>query len=141
MQLNVPPLRERRADITLLTDHFLAMFSKKFKKTIRGVTHEVLNRFLEYPCPGNVRELEYALERASLLCREAEIDLKDLPTEIREYPGSVGMMPIGDVNDHQHLRQTLSQAGWNVAKAARLLGVSRTTLYRKMVEAGLNRPV
>jgi transcriptional regulator of acetoin/glycerol metabolism len=56
------------------------------------------------------------------------------------YQGSVGMMPSGDVKDHQHLLQALSHAGWNVAKAARLLGVSRPTLYRKMVEAGLTRP-
>ncbi len=139
MQLNVPPLRERREDIALLVDHFLAAFFNKFSKTVRMASHEVLTRFLEYPWPGNVRELEHALERACLLSRGEEIVLKDLPLEIREYEGRNGMKPAGDLNERERLLRILTQTGWNKAKAASLLGVSRPTLYRKMAETGLSR--
>ena len=141
MQLRVPPLRERQGDISLLTDHFLTIFSKKFAKTILGVANDVLSRFIEYPWPGNVRELEHTLERACLLCQGAEINLKDLPIEISEYQTSIGALPTDKSIDHQRLLQILSQTEGNIAKAARLLGVSRPTIYRKMAEARLTRKV
>jgi DNA-binding NtrC family response regulator len=79
VRLNLPPLRERRDDIRLLLDHFLKTFTTKFKKQIRGFTSQVLELLLNYPFPGNVRELRNIVEYASNLCQEHQVQLEHLP--------------------------------------------------------------
>src|SRR5947209_2759613 len=84
--LNVPPLRNRRDDIPLLVDHFLARFREKNGKVISGCTRAALDVLTNYDWPGNVRELENAIERAVVLCKSAVIDVDDLPREVRGAP-------------------------------------------------------
>ncbi len=161
-----PPLRERREDIPILVDHFRGNFNKRFKKEIEGITDDVLNAFMRYTWPGNIRELEHAIEHAFVLCHGKNITLDHIPAEIIDYSGLLGRMPgqyaqaqglaglpahgagfkteIPDengLNELQGLIKALEKTAWNKAKAARLLGVSRQTLYRKIKENNIVEPV
>jgi len=155
-----PPLRERREDIPLLVDHFCGNFNKRFKKEIEGITDDVLNAFMRYPWPGNIRELEHAIEHAFVLCHGKNITLDHIPTEILDYAGtrnyvqrqgisgavapSVGFKTAVSEeyieSGMQGLIKALEKTAWNKAKAARLLGISRQTLYRKIKENNIIEP-
>jgi len=133
LEITLPSLRERREDIPLLINHFVNLFNKSYKKTIEGVSQEVLKAFMNYPWPGNVRELQHAIEHAFVLCNSATITLEHLPTEIKDYSvdeflPSAPHPKISDLHT-QEILQALIKTGWNKAKAARLLGISRPTLY------------
>jgi len=142
VEIALPPLRERRDDIPLLVDHFLGIFVNRFNKGIDGVSDEVMNTFMRYPWPGNVRELEHALEHAFALCRARTIMVDHLPTEIKGYFDFKGHAPETKVIDEpRKILKALNKADWNKAKAARLLGISRQTIYRKITEYKLTRPV
>jgi two-component system, NtrC family, response regulator HydG len=146
VEIEIPPLRERSEDIPLLIEHFCNHFNKQFKKQIEGVSDEVLMIFMNYPWPGNVRELEHVIERAFVLCRDRIIRIEHISSEIRDH---VGRQPI-DVEgpvirersnlDRQVLLNTLKKTGWNKARTARLLGVGRQTLYRKLYQYNLLEP-
>ncbi|MGD9158017.1 MAG: sigma 54-interacting transcriptional regulator [Desulfobacteraceae bacterium] len=138
VEVILPPLRERREDIELLVIHFCDLFNKKFGKNIEGVAEDVLNAFMHYPWPGNIRELEHALEHAFVLCHKNIITIDHIPSEIRDYRVSFSRNPGPDNADEtRKITDALKQAEWNKAKAARLLGISRQTLYRKMKEKNI----
>ena len=140
MEVALPPLRERREDIPLLVEHFIKMFNKKMSRRVDGVSQEVMDVFMTHTFPGNVRELEHALEHAFILCRGPVITLDHLPADIR---GAEKSRPHGrqqQTGSKQQLLQTLEETDWNVAKAARKLGISRRTLYRKIGKYKIRRP-
>jgi transcriptional regulator with PAS, ATPase and Fis domain len=140
VEVILPPLRERREDIPLLVEHFRDTFNKRFGKEIEGVTDEVINSLMQYPWPGNVREMEHAIEHAFVLCHEKNITLKHIPSEIRDYNSINKNENQLDISDEvKKILQTLEQTEWNKAKTARLLGISRQTLYRKIRENNINR--
>ncbi len=136
VEVCLPPLRERLEDLPLLVEHFCNVFKERFKKEIDGVSNEVLNRFMSYSWPGNVRELEHIIEHAFVLCRGQVITLDHLPREVRD-----GVPPGGILQQANYIRKSsvspqdveraLRETEGNKAKAARLLGISRPTLYRK----------
>ena len=129
VQLDLPPLRDRSEDIPILTNHFLKRFNTKFSKKITAVSKDVQNIFMTHPWPGNIRELRHAMEHASLLCRDHTIAVNHLPAELKVL--------ISDNNDDDYgrvLRQALEKTRWNKTAAARLLGMSRQNLYRKLKE-------
>jgi len=138
MVVDVPSLRERTEDIPLLTEHFVNHFSNAFGKDIPGVSDEVMRIFLQYPWPGNVRELKHTIEHASILCGGSPIATCHLPKELEAY--ARGRIP--DRRDPEsearaerdRYMAALERARWNKSRAADMLGVSRTTLYRKMQE-------
>lgn len=133
VEVRLPPLRERLEDIPLLIDHFCTLFNERFKKDIYGVSDEVLRLFTHYPWPGNVRELEHAIEHAFVLCRDKTILLVHLPSDIKEYPkNKTRTSREHSVDAPEDIIHALDRAGWNKAKAARLLGISRRTIYRKI---------
>ncbi len=135
LEINLPPLRERRDDIPLLTSHFITTFNKSYRKVITGVSPEVLKLFMNHPWRGNVRELQHAIEHAFVLCREGEIALEHLPAELGSSPASTETQRRNvKIQSPQDVIQALKATGWNKAKAARRLGVSRQTLYRKIAE-------
>lgn len=141
LEITLPPLRERTQDIPLLAKHFSGLFNRKFKKNIQGLHDEVLEAFMRYPWPGNVRELEHAIEHAFVLCRQGIIMPGHVPPEIMDYSHSKGIpSPVEDRFDCAAIFNALEKTGWNKAKAARLLGVSRQTLYRKLEEYKINLP-
>ncbi len=142
VEVGLPPLRERPEDIPLLVDHFCEAFNREFGKNIEGLSDEVLRVFLEYPWRGNVRELENAMEHAFVLCRGRVIGLDQMPSEIREYSGTPWSVPDKvSVKGAQEVFEALNKSGWNKAKAARLLGINRRTLYKKLEKFKLSEPV
>jgi PAS domain S-box-containing protein len=136
VEVSLPPLRDRLEDLPLLVDHFCRSFNERFKKNIEGISSEVLGRFMDYLWPGNVRELEHVMEHAFVLCRGWVITLEHLPPEIRDYERTEKMagqeIPTQGSNGAQEILDALNKAHWNKTKAARLLGISRRTIYRKI---------
>lgn len=136
----MPPLRDRRADLPLLVSHFIESFNKKFDRRVPGIAPAVERLFMTYPWPGNVRELEHAMEHAFILCGGAVIDVRDLPPELATHttPAEKTKPPADPDTLAKAITAALTQAGGNKAKAARLLNISRRTLYRKLDELGIS---
>ncbi len=148
IRLEIPALRERREDIPVLVEHFCRRFNRAFKKEITGVAPETMEIFMEHPWPGNVRELENCMERAFIVCRETQILPKHLPSEFLR-PGQrghgAGAMPIarhdnGGNAPKERVLSVLERTDWNIAKAARTLGIARNTLYQRMRAYNIKRP-
>ncbi len=131
----LPPLRERREDIPLLAEAFLQKFRATSRKDVQEVDHEAMRRLIQHSWPGNVRELQNAIESAAIRCRGSVITQSDLPPEVNSETNED--LPSGRDLEYQRIREALARTDNNRAKAARLLGVSRTTLYRKLAEMGL----
>jgi PAS domain S-box-containing protein len=141
MEIPLPPLRDRREDIPLLVEHFRKRFNTSFKREIEGLSVEALRRFMAYSWPGNIRQLEHVMEHAFVLCRDRTISTTHLPPELEE-PKESGE-PIREKTPRetrQEILDVLSRTGGNKAKAARLLGMSRQNLYRKLERQDLNHP-
>jgi len=142
--IEAPPLRDRRQDIPLLVEHFVARFNRLRKKKIKGVAEEVMVRFTCYTWPGNVRELENMLERMVILTGGEVLSVADLPErllaagtipieQVEELPGQ-GFFLNEVVADFEKrlILQALEQTDWVKNRAAKLLNVNRTTLIEKM---------
>jgi two-component system response regulator HydG len=138
VQIPVPPLRERRDDIPLLVEHFRRNFNRKFGKEIKGISSEVERMFLDYPWRGNVRELENLLEHSFVRCRQSVITAENLPPDFLEYFESHALSNDRNPEDEAGaIRKALEEAGGNKTEAARLLGMSRRTIYRKLEKLGI----
>jgi len=147
----LPPLRERREDISLLVDHFVKAYNLRFRKAIKGVPPKAMKILESYHWPGNVRELRNAIERAMILQDEGYIDEHVLPVRISEFEiGSKGFLPDERLSipsqgidlyqvEEDLIRQALLKAGGNQTQASRLLSVTRDTLRYKMKKYGLGR--
>ncbi len=139
VEVNLPSLRERIEDIPLLVRHFCDEFSPRFKKHIDGVSDDALRALSHYPWPGNVRELMHAIEHAFVVCHRETITVDHMPPEIKEY-ALMGASPLRRTSDQrQRIVRALEHAGWNKAEAARMLGISRPTLYQRIRELNITR--
>lgn len=138
VEVELPPLRERVEDIALLLEHFICLFNEQFSRSVLRFTDAAMRCLLQYRWPGNVRELRHAVEHGFILCKDNVIDVRDLPSNLQGKDGEVPTMHRRSGVDEAMLREALARAGGNKAKAARSLGVSRQTLYRKLVDLGLN---
>ncbi len=138
--LQVPPLRERTEDIPLLVDHFLRRFSAKVGKSLAGIEPEAMEVLQSYSWPGNVRELENTIERGVALCRGPRITLEDIPARLRSRPAEASPQAIQSLQslERAHILRTLDQVGWNRKRAAELLEISTTTLWRRLKEFGID---
>ncbi len=138
--IELPPLRERLEDIPLLVRHFLQAANRKFSKDLKGVSREVQKLFLKYGWPGNVRELENVLESAAMLCKKDFIELANLPKSLREFiPPQGAMAFVGrehlsslDDLEREYISYLLKVTKRNLRQTAKILGISRTTLYNKL---------
>jgi PAS domain S-box-containing protein len=128
IEFKLSPLRERKEDIPILVNHFLNLFNKKFNKNILSLSKEVNIIFMKYLWPGNVRELKNAIENACVLCHGNMITSEDLPDYL--YNGNERK----ENNEKEAICETLEKTKWNKAETARLLHMSRTTLYKKIKE-------
>jgi PAS domain S-box-containing protein len=138
VEITMPPLRERREDIPLLASHFCKHFGQRYGKSLNGFTEEVLAAFMAYHWPGNVRELEHAIEHAFVLCPSGPISLKYIPDEIKPSHAEPSMPAKETVEgEAERLADVLRRTDGNKAKAARLLGISRQTLYRRLRRNGI----
>lgn len=138
--IHIPPLRERKEDIPLLAGHFLNKLNEANNKAIAALDSEVMNAFMEYDWPGNIRELENIIERAVVLCPADIITMKYLPRSIREMHVADSRTG-GELNlietEKKLLLSALEKTLWNQTKAAEILGISRKQLRTKMKHHGL----
>jgi len=140
--LTLPPLRQRREDIPLLMEHFIARFAHLKEKDITGVSPETLQILMAHDYPGNVRELENIIEHAFILCPGGLIRPAHLPPPLRPTetePESQGIVTLRDL-EARFLYEALRRHGWNRAKTAQELGIHKTTLWRKIKHSGLDIP-
>jgi len=142
IQIEVPPLRERREDIPYLVAHFLRRFGQRRPGGVPGITHEALRLLEDYPWPGNVRELENVIERAVVLCRGETINtgLLDLRQPASDVPerGALRLDEALDRLEREMLLRALDDTRQVKARAARLLGVSERSLWYKLKKHGLS---
>ncbi|MEW6221109.1 MAG: sigma 54-interacting transcriptional regulator [Thermodesulfobacteriota bacterium] len=161
VDIMLPPLRERQGDIPLLVQHFLQRFNARMDKGISGVSDQALAALEAYSWPGNVRELEHVMERAYVLCPGSTITVEHLLADVvagagpaatagrlaagapqggaAAFPGEEATADDGD--EVGRILRALRKAGGNKAKAARLLGIDRSTLYRKILAHNIDTEV
>jgi DNA-binding NtrC family response regulator len=142
----IPPLRNRREDIADLIDFFVTKHSASAHRQIKGLTAAARKLLTNYSWPGNVRQLESAMERAILLCEGNELDVEDLPVEIRQEgsPSSAlfKLPPEGisfEEVERSLITQAMEQTGWNITRAAKLLGLSFRTLQYRLEKFNLKK--
>jgi DNA-binding NtrC family response regulator len=140
LQIDLPPLRERGTDILLLARHFIDQFAVRANKHIAGISNAAAEKLLNYAWPGNVRELRNTIERAVVLTGYEKISVDDLPEKIRDYKASrflvesdnpSELVPVEEV-ERRYILHVLKTVGGNKTLAARVLGLDRKTLYRKL---------
>lgn len=138
MTIDIPPLRERPEDIPLLVNHFIKKFSKKSRKPINRIASEALAVIRQHPLPGNVRELENAIEHAFVMCHVSEIGIEHLPPHIVSRSIPAGNFNGGHKQSEKSIiLETLRRYNGNKVKSARELGMHRSTLWRKMKTMGI----
>lgn len=140
----LPPLRDRKEDIPLLVNHFIKINNEKSDVNVKGISKPALKALMDYPWPGNIRELANAIEHAFVLCSGRAIDVSDLPFEIRtptvmtasdvENPGTT---PAQTRSRHQKLTREgllhhLREGQWNKAEVSRRTGLSRAAIWKYM---------
>jgi PAS domain S-box-containing protein len=148
--ISVPPLRERKEDIPLLVDHFIDKFNRRYGKAIKGISREALMVFCEYDWPGNIRQLENEVSRACSFADKDVIGLEHCSDYIQDFSkkatfksGATNCNAIWDrecvlrSGEREALLAALRESKGNKAKAANILGFSRTTLYKKMKKFGI----
>jgi len=149
--ITVPPLRKRREDIPILVSHFIKKGNKRENKSIKMVDTQGMKRLMEHPWPGNIRELENAIEHAFVICNSNRIELQDLPVEIRENQGHLrSSSPINDPIQTRlysadkiakltksDLLKLLEECNWNKAEVGRRIQKSRTSVWKYMKKWGI----
>jgi PAS domain S-box-containing protein len=143
VRLEVPPLRDRREDIPVLVEHFIAQFNRLHGKDVAGPSPEALALLMAHDFPGNVRELENAIEHAFVLCHDGLIEPRHLPSELRHEP-TFGMGPRRGASlraiEKDLIRDVLKRHGGNRSLAAAELGINPSTLYRKIKQLRIDLP-
>lgn len=140
VEIQLPPLRERREDLPALAAHFLFRHVQRYRKQIKGFSPEALERLMNHRWPGNVRELDHTVERAVIMCHDELIQLANLGLQqSQQKPFDVGEMSLEQV-EALLISKALARYGGNVTQAAQVLGLSRGTFYRRMEKHGLYVP-
>jgi DNA-binding NtrC family response regulator len=144
IEVEVPPLRERKDDIPLLVTHFLRKFSEENRKAVKGVDSSALQAIMQYPWPGNVRELKNVIERAVVLCPNEQITLNDLPDKLKKHDsvikgqeGASALKTSIDDFERKLIENAYSSYHKNKEETARMLGIDLATLYRKLKKYGI----
>ena len=140
--IELPPLRDRQSDILLLVESFIKMIGERTEKPIEGISRSALDLLMRYKWPGNIRELINVIEYAFVLCPEGSIEPEHLPTHVREeFPGHMEVSSPVETryvdNRRQKLIAALEKAGGNQTKAAKILGVSRVTVWKWIKKYGV----
>ena len=138
IELEIPPLRKRMEDISTLAEFFLKKYSDQYHKPGINLSDRVMEQLMSHPWPGNIRELEHAIEKAVILSETGRI------TDINLYPGAGNQNNHGvavtlNLEEHEKMviRQALREVQGNISSAARSLGINRSTLYQKMKKYGI----
>lgn len=141
VRLELPPLRNRKEDIPLLAEQFIVHFNRLQKKSVQGLTTDALSLLMAHDWPGNIRELENAIERAFILCSKGSIGIGHLPEELtlryRDNKKLPSMRSAREVLETQTIRKALERNAGSRLAAARDLGIHKSTLFRKMNKLGI----
>lgn len=143
VHIHIPPLRDRKEDIPLLVRHFVSHFNRELGKNIKGADNMTMKYLLSYNWRGNVRELKNVIERSVIFCENEMIGMQDLPVELRESGTFINPLRCGDlkqnVKDFEKvcILSVLEEVSFDKIKAAAILGLSKSSLYRKMEELGI----
>lgn len=144
--LELPPLRHRKEDIPLLTDFFIRKHNEVLNLSVKSITPAAMDRLCAYDWPGNIRDLENAVQSAMILCSDGVIDVPQLPARIKGFEQSDTPIALGDSNDIREvnaqvekelIQETLKKFGGNRTLTAEALNISRKTLFNKMKKYGL----
>ncbi|HXA84880.1 MAG TPA: sigma-54 dependent transcriptional regulator [Candidatus Dormibacteraeota bacterium] len=140
IEIHLPPLRERREDVLALSSHFLTKYAARYSKQIKGFSTDAIDRLNEYSWPGNIRELDHTIERAVIMCREAEIQTSNLGLHTSRLKSvDLADMSMEEV-ESLLISKALARYSGNISQAAEVLGLSRGTFYRRMEKYGLYAP-
>ena len=146
-EITLPPLRDRREDIPLLVNHFITEGSKSHSRPITDIATDAMQHLMNYSWPGNVRELKNAVEHAFVTVSGDVLTILDLPPELRTYqrernvgPSDCSALTAEQIDERRRIVEALDEAHGSKTKAAKLLGVSRVTLWKKLNKLGLNSP-
>ncbi len=149
VEIKLPPLRERKGGIPILVHHFLSLFRKKLDRNIHGISDQAMDALSRYSWPGNVRELRHVIERSCVLCEGSTISLEHFPDEIQNQennssshliatPPSEALASLPPyISEKDEIIEALKRTRGNKSKAARMLNIDRSTLYRKMQRIGI----
>ncbi len=138
--IKVPALRERKEDIPFLINYFIDLYSKQYNKQIKGISPDAVKILLDYNFPGNIRELENIIERAVILTKSKYIEKEDLPEDIiKEDIRIIESMNKNKNDDINKIINVLENVNWNKTKAAKILGIDRVTLWRKLKKYRIDR--
>ena len=155
VRIHMPPLRERAGDIPLIAHHFLKVAAEENGRPVREMTADAMQLLERYPWPGNIRELRAAIERAVVMTAGPKITLRDLPPAVREGTAMLQSAALGikvpafsKTGQHLNLQETeqrliaraLAETKGNVTRAAKVLGISRRTLHRRLKELRMEEP-
>jgi two-component system response regulator HydG len=138
--LQIPPLRDRPEDIPPLAEHFIDNYTRSMNRRPMRLSSEALVALKDYSWPGNIRELQNAIERAVVVGTPPLIKAEDLPLRVTGPSAQPGPMSLREI-ERAHVLRVLDDCSWNIARAARLLEVDRGTLYKKIEKYGFRRPV
>ena len=137
--INLPPLRERRTDIPMLVDHFIGKYALQMNKPIKGLTSEAMDSVVGYTWPGNIRELENAIERAMVVGTAPYLNPADLPFNLSENGQRIREGTLDDI-ERAYIIEVLEKNAWNISRSAQELAIDRVTLYHKIEKYGFKRP-
>ncbi len=150
VEIKLPPLRDRKGGIPILVHHFLSLFRKQLNRNIHRISDQAMEILAKYSWPGNVRELRHVIERACVLCEGPTISVEHFPEEIRnpqsipanqrvmqEIPTGIVTTLAPYISEEEEIIDVLKRARGNKSKAARMLKIDRSTLYRKMQRIGI----
>ncbi|NQT72839.1 MAG: sigma-54-dependent Fis family transcriptional regulator [Chloroflexi bacterium] len=138
VNIELPPLKDRGGDVQLLAEHFLKKSALENKKEVTGFSPEVMEFLLRYDWPGNIRELKNCIERAVILARDSLIEVTDLPEQGSSLSHSVAIGKSLKEMEKNHILDVLHETKGNYSKTARVLGITRMTLYNKVKEYELD---
>jgi len=150
IQIDLPPLRDRREDIPLLAEHFLQSYASKYRLACTRIGHDALKLLIDYPWPGNVRELRNSIERGAVLAAGDTLTAADLPDELRNpatgqsdeqlsVPFSDDFRAARREFEKLYIERVLNESGGNVTRAAERMGMHRQSLQQKLKDLGLSR--